>query len=181
MGYELRAVIGRRDATVLVEDAFSLESVALTDEISLIPWRDEDFDALGPSDDELDMAGFWFSHHRLTAELASSSVEGDLLYVEAEFFGGTGEQGAALFRGGTIVWSRPMGPIPRHSQLSPISDGLSRIGVEQWKGLDEFEVLDLGRHRSTVDWLRPPDVPATKIEVPSTRRRLWSWRRFTDR
>jgi hypothetical protein len=74
------------------------------------------------------------------------SRKGDLAYVEAEFFGGSGTQGSAVFRYGETV-----GPIIVDGHA--INDALVKIGVQRLNHQDEFDALDLGKHRNIEDWL----------------------------
>jgi len=69
-------------------------------------------------------------------------------YIEAEFFGGVGGQGA-------VAWSlasRVLGPI--HSK-DAINQALRFLGVQTGEAYDEFEAVGLGRHRTTDDWIEP--------------------------
>jgi hypothetical protein len=99
--------------------------------------------------------GFWRMPAGFDRELASWSTVGPVGYVEAEFFGGVGGQGAALWDAGELV----LGPLfvgeDEHfaPQGSPISQLLARLGVERDGYRDEFDVVGLGRHRETADWL----------------------------
>lgn len=81
---------------------------------------------------------------------------GPLAFVEAEYFGGTGAQSAAVFEAGSMV----LGPLrsettwdgsvfaapPAHERA--INVALRRLGVAASAGLDEFDTVGLGRHRS---------------------------------
>ncbi|WP_203617651.1 hypothetical protein [Streptomyces bauhiniae] len=75
--------------------------------------------------------------------------------VEAEFFGGVGEQWATVWEGGAVV----LGPLhapegePLPAEGSPISRALRRLGVIAAAGEDEFATVGLGRCRDTEDWL----------------------------
>ncbi|MFD5573082.1 hypothetical protein [Streptomyces cadmiisoli] len=87
--------------------------------------------------------------------LADWSVRGPVAYVEAEYFGGVGEQRAAVWEGGTIV----LGPLhleegrPFPPAGSPISQALRRLGVVAGPGEDEFSAVGLVRHRHGEAWL----------------------------
>jgi hypothetical protein len=88
------------------------------------------------------------------ADLAEWSRKGPVARVEAEIFGGTGTQWAAVWDAGELV----LGPLALdEGELfppggSPIAQALRRIGVQRTTG-DEFEAVGLGRHRFTGDWL----------------------------
>ena len=88
--------------------------------------------------------------------LAKVSHSGPLVYVEAEYFGGAGEQHAAVWDDGVLTW----GPVsvgfqqPIPPQGTAISQALRRIGVTcADETLDEFDAVGLRRHRHLEDWL----------------------------
>jgi hypothetical protein len=84
---------------------------------------------------------------RVASRCADLSTEYPIAYVEANFFGGGGEQASAVWIRGTLV----LGPLV--SALA-INEALEKIGVKRGIG-DEFQALGLGRHRFTENWLRP--------------------------
>ena len=153
MGYVLHGVVGRTSHAALLGADLDLPLVDLGLGYSFVLWTPDDFDRLGPSDREAEPAGFLYSHSRLLAAVASRSGDAGLAYIEAEFFGGAGDQGAALFRHGELEWLSEFGPIGSVMPLTPISEALQRLGVERGKFADEFEALGLGRHRDMTDWL----------------------------
>ena len=75
--------------------------------------------------------------------------------MEAEFFGGVGEQHAQIWDGGVVVF----GPLHLNEGESmtplgsPISQVLRQLGVDKTTHFDEFDAVGLGRHRDTQDWL----------------------------
>ena len=93
--------------------------------------------------------------------LAAWSVVDPVAYVEAEYFGGIGSQFVAVWQGGTLV----LGPLVLTEDepwpapgWSPISQALRHLGVSVDGHYDEFDAIDLGRHRHVEDWVptRPP-------------------------
>jgi len=87
--------------------------------------------------------------------LADWSQAGPVAYVEAEYFGGTGSQLAAVWQAGQLV----LGPIikaedapPSAAGKSPISQALRCLGVSAGGHFDEFDAVGLGRHRDTDGW-----------------------------
>ncbi|MFF8934466.1 hypothetical protein ACF08O_06930 [Streptomyces paradoxus] len=78
-----------------------------------------------------------------------------MAYVEAEYFGGVGEQRAAVCDGGTIA----IAPLhvnegePFPPTGSPISQALRRLGVVASGGEDEFSAVRLHRHRHSEAWI----------------------------
>lgn len=88
-------------------------------------------------------------------ELVVWSAAGPVARVDAEYFGGLGEQWATVWKGGVAV----LGPLhlpegePFPAEGSPISRALRRLGVVAGAGEDEFTAVGLGRHRAPEDWL----------------------------
>lgn len=74
------------------------------------------------------------------------SASGGVAYVETDYFGGSGEQGAAAWVGGEGVME------PRRARLGTVNEALRRIGIAAGAGVDEFDAAGLHRHRGTDDW-----------------------------
>ncbi len=68
-----------------------------------------------------------------------------IAYIEAELFGGDGAQASAIWDGGELIF----GPIIANDA---INQALHLLGVVRAGPSDEFDELDLGRHRNTDDW-----------------------------
>ena len=158
MSFVLEAVVGREPAlrslaaghprAVVVPLAFDLALIPITREVAAslaetyaggLPSRQPDLDRLPDG---------------VKAELARRSADGPIGYLEAEFFGGTGTQWAALWSGDSMV----VGPLrvdeDEHfpAEGSPISQVLAALGVVRGDHNDEFDAADLLRHRHTDDW-----------------------------
>ena len=158
VGMRLRAVIGQADGLDPVAQRCGVPPVELDGRWSLIPWTDDAFDALDPSDPDLEPAGLRYCHSALTGAMTEASFRAPLAYIEADSFGGQIEQGAVVFVAGEVVWSSHAGPILPPSRVrSPASEALSRIGVQRRGDLDEFDTIGLGRYRETKDWVRHTD------------------------
>lgn len=152
MSYELHAVIGRAD--LLAEAARAVgEPVLLGQSLALLPMTDELFDTITDGTTTR-LLGFWKLPGGFESTLARWSLGGPLAYVEAEYFGGVGEQRAAVWEGGTlpkdVLHVRQGEPFP--TQGSPISQVLRRLGAVKGSYVDEFEAVGLRRHRCTEDW-----------------------------
>jgi hypothetical protein len=74
------------------------------------------------------------------------SISGRLAYVEAEFFGGVGTQACALFEHGT-----EFGEVIVIENA--INIALRYLGVSCETGKDEFDTINLGRHRDIDSWI----------------------------
>ena len=62
--------------------------------------------------------------------------------IETDYFGGAGEQCAAVYHGSTIEMAATMGGI---------NAALKLLGVKRRFNMDEFDTIGLGRHRSFGD------------------------------
>ena len=75
------------------------------------------------------------------------SKDTQLIYIEAEIFGGDGIQACVKFSnsfqiGDTII------------DQSAINIGLSFLGIERTNEHDEFDTMELGKHRDTAQWIK---------------------------
>ncbi|MGZ9932390.1 hypothetical protein ACXNSR_21245 [Streptomyces sp. NC-S4] len=155
MTYVLQAVIAGdgllRDA---LRDLPAARLASLGQGLSLAPMTGALFDALADGSD-VDHLGFWRLPGGFDRLLAAWSAAGPLAYVEAEYFGGVGEQHAAVWDGGALV----LGPLhveegrPTPPAGSPISQALRRLGVLTTGAEDEFSAAGLGRHRHNAGWI----------------------------
>ncbi|WP_317444629.1 hypothetical protein [Streptomyces collinus] len=98
--------------------------------------------------------GFWRLPGGFEETLVAWSAGGPVAYVEAEYFGGVGEQRAVVCDGGAVV----LGPLhleegqPFAPAGSPISQALRRLGVVARAGGDEFSAAGLDRYRHGEAW-----------------------------
>jgi hypothetical protein len=88
--------------------------------------------------------------------LATWSHSGPVAYVEADYFGGTGQQRAVVWDAGRLA----LGPLnigvneAFPAEGSPISRALRHLGAQRGKLGDEFDAVGLLRHRDTEDWIK---------------------------
>ena len=155
--YCLRAVIAAEhvlgELVRTLGGAYDAHIVFLGQHLSLLPVTDAFFNAVtgtaASRPDEFGTVPATFAR-----ALAACSASGPVAYVEAEFFGGPGEQAAQVWDGGEAV----LGPLrlgedePFPQDGSPISQALRRLGVAKDNHYDEFDAVGLGRHRDTEDW-----------------------------
>ena len=153
MAYEIRAAVGLASLLKDVSGVLGEPVVALHGTFGLVPVTDAATATLGVSNTDLEIAGLVGCHSVVAQVLAGASISGPVAFVEAEFFGGVGEQGAAVWNAGSLSWAAPTAEARwSSSERTPISEALYRVGVEASPGADEFETVGLGRHRSTSDW-----------------------------
>ncbi|QDN94804.1 hypothetical protein FNV58_00330 (plasmid) [Streptomyces sp. RLB1-9] len=154
MGYDLQAVIAKDEVLRgASRDLPAARVASLGQGLSLIPMTDQLFDAA--TDGTEGPLGFWRLPGGFDKRLADWSAAGAVAYVEAEYFGGVGEQRAAVWADGSVV----LGPLhvpegqPFGSAGSPISQALRRLGVVADAATDEFATVGLDRHRHSEDWI----------------------------
>jgi hypothetical protein len=142
MGYYLQAFIGKADALGKHTSEFQhAHLVSLPQGLAMIPLTDDLHDEIGGDDVG---SGKLTSVGEQWAQRISSLAP--VAYVEAEFFGGDGEQSAFVWSDG----SRVLGPI---DSQHAINEALRFLGVQIGNAHDEFDAVGLGRHRDTNDWI----------------------------
>lgn len=153
MGHCVTGLIARPEILEAFAQDRSLHGpVPLYGELSILPLRERDLDSFlkPPLADYPD--GFTYLASSLAQELLAASMDGGLLYFETEYFGGTGSQGAAVFRGGEIAYG------PKVAEFGPINEALELLGVRSSSSeVDAFQTVGLDRHRWTADWLDVDD------------------------
>jgi len=118
--------------------------------------------------------GFDYLTSGLIKVLRRSSRAGDFAYIETEYSGGAGTQGAAVFQSGALKFG------PKRAEIGPINEALAMLGMTSGDPPDDaFERVGLGRHRSN-GAIREADQQRLKpSQSPSGHRRLrriiWRW------
>jgi len=146
MGYTLQAIVG--NAEILSPVTGDLPTVRLPQNQILIPLTTDVRSVAGqipflPFTDE----GYDVVPDSLAALCKSLSRLGRIVYLEAEFHGGTGIQAMLIAEHGNLV----RGPVVDDEAISA---ALRSIGVVTNGARDEFEAIHLGGHRDTDDWLQ---------------------------
>lgn len=134
--------------------SFDLSWVRLTADLTLFPlharyvdfWA-EKLGVPGPAAD-LPLLNFAVVHHIM------NEVSADPLFalIETDYFGGTGSQSAAVYRGATEIMA-PAGTAigPALRSVGPINRALQLLGVHPNGTHDEFDTVGLGRFRDFDD------------------------------
>nr|WSX54154.1 hypothetical protein OG409_37735 [Streptomyces sp. NBC_00974] len=155
MSYALQAVIAE-DALLraAAREVSGARVASLRQGLSLMPMTDEVFDAVTDGSG-VGTLGFWRLPGGFDKLLVQWSTTGPVAYVEAEYFGGVGEQRAAVWADGALVLGPLDAPAKRRifGTVSPISQVLRRLGVRSSLGEDEFEAVGLDRHRHSEEWV----------------------------
>lgn len=133
-------------------------AVELRHGFALVPLVPTAVAALSPGDEEV-MSLLVNEPLRPTLAdlLRRASARGPVAYVEADFFGGIGQQAAVVWDRGEVVLGPVVDPPPPEPPPSlgesAINQALKRMGVRRGDAVDEFAALDLGCHRETAAWL----------------------------
>jgi hypothetical protein len=149
MGHFITGLIGEPTLLGKFSASTSLHKPCnLAQGLAFLPLRDEDiYDLISQPQTEF-TEGFNYLSTQLSSVLAAASKEGPLAYIETEYFGGDGAQGAVVFSDGAIAFG------PKSAEQGPINEALRMLGVTvSAPHSDEFQAVGLQRHRHTEDWL----------------------------
>lgn len=152
MTYDLQAVIAGELLRAAAREWPAARTVPIGQGLTLIPMTEGLLESVTDGGDGV--LGFWQLSEGFAKTLADWSTAGPVAYVQAEYFGGVGEQTAAVWDAGALA----LGPLhlPEHQPVAdagtPISQALRRLGVVAGAGEDEFSAVGLDRHRSVERW-----------------------------
>jgi len=90
---------------------------------------------------------FEFLSPGVEAWVQALSADTTIAYIETEYVGGEGFERAGVWSHGKIA----LGPL---DGAGSINEALRALGVVSEPGVEEFEHVGLGRHRSLDEWLR---------------------------
>jgi hypothetical protein len=161
VGYQLSGLITRIDA--FVDAPQHLRTVALNQDLGLLPVTDDVVDELGGRHENLFEPIFFFLARGVAALAEQLSQRAPVAYCEVELGGGDGTQAAVVWDAATIVlgpvvhelgWNEPDSP----REQWPINAALMALGAVRGNATDPFEAVGLGRHRFTEDWLSDSTV-----------------------
>lgn len=148
----LRGLIGKRSALhALAAEWGGPPVVALKAGFALIPltydWMDQLF---APFPAEYDDESFAYLHDGMVEKLRLASNGKSFAFIETNYFGGHGGQGAVVFEDKRVTFG------PEWGTYGQINRALQLLGVpERTDDLDAFDQVGLGAHRSTDDWTTP--------------------------
>jgi hypothetical protein len=147
MAYFLQAIVGNRTHLERVcPQGLRVVPLPLDARLAMIPLPDELMDAAGwPASTELTPEEAPMIRPRVEAFLVQASQEGLIGHIQAEYWGGVGEQFACGWQGGVMVY--PYGG--QHD----VNGLLKLLGVKRGTD-DEWDTVGLGRHRHTEEWLK---------------------------
>lgn len=90
---------------------------------------------------------FEFLYPGVEAWAQTLSSDTAIAYLETEYVGGEGFERAGVWSRGKIA----LGPL---DGAGSINQALRALGVQPAPGIEEFELVGLGRHRSLEEWLQ---------------------------
>jgi hypothetical protein len=153
MAYVIEAFLGAEDSLRRLDR--EIRTVPLSAGIAMAPFTSELRSAMGSMAATGDPEPSW-PFRKLSKEAAriaqEASLGGSLAYVEAEYFGGAGDQGSIVWKDGGVL-SGPTG------EAHAINHALRQLGVNATSERDEFDVVGLGTQRATEDWVPSSSRP----------------------
>jgi len=154
MGHHISAVLLKGHFDQQQATSFDFTVIQLPQEIVLFPLHDGYCDHWS---EKLGIAGFKSEEPQLNScvvhhMITTIAAEPLFAVIETDYFGGTGSQSAAVYRGSCEIMSPSSTGIARgRDSKGPINHALKMLGVLPHRGLDEFDTLGLGRFRDFDD------------------------------
>lgn len=150
MGHHITGIIGQSDALRKLQGTLAAQPrFALAEGFAFMPLDYENLDEITGLNTEDAIPEFVYLTPRLIELLRLASIDGEFSYIETEYHGGNGGQGAVLFRQGEVAF----GPLWVDENIGPINETLTRMGVSQkQEKLDAFDVVGLDALRSNEDF-----------------------------
>jgi len=144
MGHMVRAIIGKTHIIQpIVEGWVYAEMICLPQDYALIFLNDNLFDDIEELVDIENTSNYPYLNYltdSVICFLKECSLEGQLLYMETDYFGGYGTQAGVIFENGEMK-GEPMDGDGTVNRL------LGLIGVRKHLLKDEFDTLELYKYR----------------------------------
>ncbi len=139
-----KAAMERLDIPSIVENGFHIVPL---DSNHAIYWEKQwgiDYDADGEY-----FGGYYVINIKTIERIAREIGITDYALIGTEYFGGTGKQATRVYKHSkrTAITGTSQNNEP-HLVGCDINSALKEIGVVKEKGLDEFDTINLGNHRS---------------------------------
>jgi len=149
---------GLHEVAAQAADEAGVTAVELPQGYALVPITPQALDRLGGREGRPFGDTFWFLSSGVEALARRVSHAGPIAYLEADLFGGTGIQAMVAWRDGE-VWAGPAitefgwpPPDPASRPHWAFNQALRTLGVDRREAFDEFDALNLGKHRHTENW-----------------------------
>jgi hypothetical protein len=135
--------------------------ISLRQEFALLPLTEELFDELAAmkgNQQEIRDEQFFYLCSRTIEAGKLFSLQTPIAYVEMDYFGGVGTQGAVVWVSGELIFGPAVTAeqdalVGNRSEFA-INAALRRIEVTKGNCLDEFEAIGLDARRSNEDWVK---------------------------
>ena len=151
MGYYLQAFICKHtDSNILTDRFDKAKKIEIGQGLSLIPMTEELFDQINEFLESNSVGKFEYLTDNIETKILQLIADKKLAYVEAEYFGGEGGQMA-------IIWNNQKRESFFEYGHECINRVLKDFGVKHKISKDEFDTLELGRYRNTIDWVEDND------------------------
>ena len=144
MGHHITGLIARREVLGHLDGKFAGQPCfALAEGLAFMPLDAENLDEITGLHEGKAIADFVYLTERLIELLRLASRNGEIAYIETDYHGGTGGQGAAVFRNGELIGS------PNWREGGAINDALAEMGVVHHADqVDAFAAVGLDALRS---------------------------------
>lgn len=147
MGYYLQAFICKQaDTNIFTNNFDKAKNVVIGQGLSLIPMTEDLYDQINDFVVSNSVDKFEYLTDNIEAKVLQLIGDKKVGYVEAEYFGGAGGQIA-------IIWNNHKRENFFEYGQECINRVLKDFGIKSKIGKDEFDTIDLGRHRNTIDWI----------------------------
>jgi hypothetical protein len=148
MAYVLQAFIVNKSSQNKLTDFYrNAVAVEIGQELSLIPFTTELFDEVNRHVESKQIGRFDCLRENIEVELLKRTQNIKIAYIEADYFGGRGEQIAIIWEENKRIYLSDPGD-------NEINKVLKSFGVIADKGSDEFDTLSLGRYKKTERWAK---------------------------
>ena len=146
MGHCVQAIVATSDVADALRRLYAvLPWVAARQGFVILPVDADFIDSVTRIRPEQSSDAFMLLTASFDGLLQRLSLLGPIAYIETEYFGGVGGQGAAVYSRGETVMA------PDWRESGPIDRALALIGVKRPLLGDRFQALGLNRYRSNDD------------------------------
>ena len=155
MGHYISGIVTRVERLMGFSSETNLHAPStLINDLGFLPLSDEHLDQLFPVQGDFDESMTYLSA-ALKERLQELSSNGQVLYIETEYFGGEGAQSAILYEKGNLIF----GPLTNDD--GAISEALRLMGISaKTNEHDEFESAGFCRYRNNEDWIEEAEQVA---------------------
>lgn len=146
MGYNLRGIITSIESLNFIRDRYqNLCMIHLYKNLLTVPITDEFYDEINMN------KGTTFKNNEYLTDFiglfcSEISKVSRTAYIEADYFGGLGTQNGIIWDSEKVIYEETLND-------NAINRTLEQLGIIRVDGKDEFDTVNLGRHRFIDDWV----------------------------